>query len=335
MLNDILDSIINNADVDEIELIREKLNNHLINRIYDENIHKELSDNSDSSLCPRCGSTHKVKNGHDKHGNQRYTCKNCGKSFSSITGTLLSYSKKEIYQWYLYIESLLNGDTINRSAEIAGICKQTSLVWRHKILSICATLTDEAPVLDGTVYLDEKVVSINQPGIEYKEPKPVKKRGMSDQKRNIACAIDEHNNKIIEVSTAGRISSAELLRIYKTKIPSKCKVVSDSLRSYHKLMKGLEVEWIKIDSGKKEKDGYTLDKVNHLHSSIDLFLYKYRGISDKYLKNYIGLYKIKDRFPNFYKKAVLLKAVKLIFNSLCELKFKDFTSEFNFSMIKS
>lgn len=64
------------------------------------------------------------------------------------------------------------------------------------------------------------------------------------------------------------------------KIPSSCQVVSDSLRSYHKLMKELKVTWIKIPSGKKEKDGYALKKINDSHSSIDLFLYKY-------LRNYI------------------------------------------------
>lgn len=50
-------------------------------------------------------------------------------------------------------------------------------------------------------------------------------------------------------------------------------------------MKELGVTWIKIPSREKEQDGYTLDKVNHLLSSIALFLEKYRGISDKYLKN--------------------------------------------------
>ena len=34
MFNDIIDSIINNATDDEIEIIREKLNNHIINHIY-------------------------------------------------------------------------------------------------------------------------------------------------------------------------------------------------------------------------------------------------------------------------------------------------------------
>ena len=116
---------------------------------------------------------------------------------------------------------------------IAGISEYTSLVWRHKILSICASLTDESPILHDTVYLDEKLIDVSQPGTEKKNNVP-KKRGISDQKRNIACAVDDHGQKIIQVSERGRIHSKELIRIYKDKIPSSCTVVSDSLRSYHK-----------------------------------------------------------------------------------------------------
>ena len=98
MFNDIIDSIINNATDDEIEIIREKLNNHIINHIYDGEVHKELSDEFDSSFCPHCGHDHIIKYGKDKNGNQRYLCKYCHKTFSPMTGTLFSYSKKEAYQ---------------------------------------------------------------------------------------------------------------------------------------------------------------------------------------------------------------------------------------------
>lgn len=334
MFNDILDAIISNASAQEIEIIREKLNHHLINHIYDHDVHEELSDNCDSSSCPFCHCQHIIKYGKDKKGNQRYWCKDCHKTFSSITGSLLCYTKKEPYQWYLYIESLFNGDTIKKTASIVGISEYTSLVWRHKILSICAQLTDDDHVLSNTVYLDEKLADVKYPGIIINKTDDSKiKRGISDQKRNIVCAIDSHNKKVIQVSERGRIHADILYGIYKDKIPSSCTVVSGSLRSYHKLMKNLKVKWIKIPSGKTEKDGYTLSKINDLHSSIDLFLYKYRGISDKYLKNYIGLYKFKDSHPSYYHKTELYKIFKLIVNSLCSLRFIDFRSEFKFSMI--
>ena len=73
--------------------------------------------------------------------------KECSKTFSSITGSLLSYTKKQPYQWFEYIQSLFNGDTLARSADIAGISEPTSLLWRHKILSVLADLTHDNPVL--------------------------------------------------------------------------------------------------------------------------------------------------------------------------------------------
>lgn len=236
MFNDIIDSIINNATDDEIEIIREKLNNHIINHVYDGEVHKELSDEFDSSSCPHCGHEYIIKYGKDKNGNQRYLCKHCHKTFSPMTGTLFSYSKKEAYQWYLYMESLFRGDTIVQSAHIADICEHTSLVWRHKILSVCASLTAEDRILDGVVYLDEKLSDVKHPGITVEDKESKRKRGISDQKRNIVCAIDEHNNKVIQVSERGRIHTKNLYEIYKDKIPSQCTVVSDSLRSYHGLI---------------------------------------------------------------------------------------------------
>ena len=329
--NDIIDSIIINATSDEIEVIREKLDQYLINHIYEDDVHKDLSDSFDGSACPHCGRNHIIRYGKDKHGNQRYMCKDCHRSFSPITGTLFAYSKKQAYQWYLYIESLFRGDTLIESANRAGICEQTSLVWRHKILSICAAMTAQDPVLDGVIHLDEKLSNIKHPGVTVDDTsEKTVKRGISDQKRNIVCAIDEHNHKVIQVSERGRIHTKNLYDIYKDKIPSTCTVVSDSLRSYHGLMKKLGVTWIKIPSGKKEKDGYTLDRINQLHSSIELFLHKYRGISDKYLKNYIGLYKIKDRNRKYYEKTNFKELYKRIMNSICTLRFEDFNSEFSF-----
>ena len=101
----------------------------------------------DSSFCPYCQNKHIIKYGKDNKGNQRYLCKECSKIFSSIIGSLLSYTKKQPYQWFEYIQSLFNGDTLARLADIAGISEPTSLVWRYKILSVLADLTHDDPVL--------------------------------------------------------------------------------------------------------------------------------------------------------------------------------------------
>ena len=49
------------------------------------------------------------------------------------------------------------------------------------------------------IILDMKVI----------EPKQPKKRGISNQKHHIACAVDEKGKCVIEVSVPGRITSKE------------------------------------------------------------------------------------------------------------------------------
>ncbi len=44
---------------------------------------------------------------------------------------------------------------------------------------------DNDPVLEGVVYLDEKLVEVNHVGTKQNNKEKPKKRGISDQKRNM------------------------------------------------------------------------------------------------------------------------------------------------------
>ena len=79
----------------------------------------------------------------------------------------------------------------------------------------------------------------------------VKKRGISNDKIGVACAVDESNHHILKVINRGRPTSQSLIETFQEYIDSHNTVVSDSLRSYHKLQKELEYYWIKIPYGKK------------------------------------------------------------------------------------
>ena len=79
--------------------------------------------------------------------------------------------------------------------------------------------------------LIKKLFNVKHPGIAVEDKELKEKREISVQKKNIVCAIDEHNNKVIQVSERGRIHTRNLYEIYKGKIPLPCIVVSDSLCS--------------------------------------------------------------------------------------------------------
>ena len=137
--------------------------------------------------------------------------------------------------------------------------------------------------LEGTVYLDETFVERIEKGKE--ELKGSKKRGISKQKVNICCAIDIQGRSVIQ-----------------GKIKEGCDLVTDSQRSYHRLVKALKVKWHKIPSGKRKVNTYTLDKVNLLHNNLKQYLQRFRGVSYAFLQDYIIMFKVNE----FYRKSRML-----------------------------
>ena len=51
---------------------------------------------SNGKVCPLCGCTHIVRNGHRKDGTQKYMCRDCGKSFVITTNSIVSGTHKDL-----------------------------------------------------------------------------------------------------------------------------------------------------------------------------------------------------------------------------------------------
>lgn len=85
-------------------------------------------------LCPECASTHWIRNGHSPTGIQHYRCKNCGKAFSSTTNTILQSTHMPLSKWKKYIECMVLGMSIRKTAEVCKLNKCTVFRWRYKII---------------------------------------------------------------------------------------------------------------------------------------------------------------------------------------------------------
>lgn len=110
----------------------------------------------------------------------------------------------------------------------------------------------------------------------------------------------------------GRPTSQSLINVFKGYIDHTHTVVSDSLRSYHKLNKELQYKWIKIPSGKKSINGYTLDAINTLHRNLKMFIGRHREVSANYLQGYLALYELVSRYPRYYQPVSFRSIVKSI-----------------------
>ncbi len=112
--------------------------------------------------------------------------------------------------------------------------------------------------LSKKIALDETYLTYQAKGFVNQN-----RRGISKDKIGIACAIDEDGNYVVHTADRGRPTSSTLIDIFKNTIRPGSIVISDSQRSYHQLMDALNIKWVKIPSGEKSKDGYTLEMVNH------------------------------------------------------------------------
>ena len=163
--------------------------------------------------------------------------------------------------------------------------------------------------MEDIIYLDETLFPCIDKNPKSKHKKEEKKRGMSNQKINVTCAIDSSGKTILKVVDKGRVTSKSLIKAYAGNIKKGSKVVSDSLRSYHKLMHYLEIDWKKIPSKKKSIEEYTLEPINKLHSQIDDFFFKYKGISIKHLQGYLALFDYQRKHMNHYRNEVFLNII--------------------------
>lgn len=316
------------------------LNDLFLQEVYQKFKEEELiplleADASNNQSCPHCGCTSIYKHGKDAFGCQRYRCLNedCKrKTFSSKTNTLLYYSKCTGGQWLTFMKCLFNKDSVKLTSFKVGVCENTVLCWRHKVMYLLNQLINEE-VLEGTIHLDETLFPVTQKGVEVEEQIP-KKRGISEQKINVACAIDEKGRLVTVTSETGRITSKSLIEIYQDKIKKGSKVISDSLRSYHKFMKEIEVEWHKIPSGKSSYKGESLERINQIHSAIKTFMIPYRGVSANHLQGYIALYQILRKYSKHHLTKVFTAIVKKIvvmptLLQWCDINAEDWIYEWN------
>lgn len=253
----------------------------------------------DGWFCPRCNSKHIVRNGHRKSDNvQRLLCKDCNRSFIASTNTVVSGTRKDLKVWEKYIECMMNSLSIRKTAEICGIHRNTAFVWRHKILDVLWGLY-ENEILDGIIEADEtffpvsykgnhsKSKSFTMPRKAHHRGHSVRKKGLSDEQVCVVCAVNRKGQSVSVVGKLGKVSQNCLTKALGSHIKEGSVLCTDYEQSYYKLAKDCNCKLVKIASGMSKKGIYNIQHINNYHSLLKTFMVKFKGVSTKYLNNYL------------------------------------------------
>ena len=259
---------------------------------------KSLEDSrfSNGIFCPKCGCLENIVKFGKYKDLQRYKCKDCGSTFTAKSGSVFYKSTKSLETWKKYVECLLQGLSIRKSAHICGISLPTSFFWRHKILETIGNALDrERPKLKGIIESDETFFRVSYKGarklpegrLAHRRGEKAGKRGLSKEQVCVACGLDRQGTVLSKISNLGKVSSSDLVRVYSGKVEKDSIFCTDSEKAYKRFAAQKGYKLIQLERGKHRLGVYHINHVNAFHNNLKRFMDKFRGVSTKHLDNYL------------------------------------------------
>ena len=277
---------------------------------------------SGGRFCVHCNGKHIVRNGHASNGMQRYLCRDCGKTFVITTNSLLSHSRKNLAVWQKYLDCFMNGDSLRKSAKECGINLPTSFQWRHKILDALEPFMKKE--LSGIVEADETFYPVSYKGNhsrshDFQMPRKSRQRGHSIHHSGLSrewvcvpCALNHDGRSFAQAAKLGKISTEALERAFENRIAPGSTLCTDYEKAYHRFSDRSGLQLIQVRRNQTVRGIYGIQRMNSYHSRLKAFTDRFRGVSTKYLNNYLRWFSfLDDRTRTADDKELLLTTLIL------------------------
>ena len=316
-----------------------------------ESISQIIQRNKIKIKCPYCkGKT--IKYG-TKNNIQRYKCLECNRTFSNTTNTITYKTHFRFNKWIKFIHCELLGLTIVQTAKEIDVTEPTVFSWRHKLYAAIGKVKQNI-VLEGKVQIDATFTSINLKGTKPQNmPRTSKKRGGTSSSGGIShkvcimCAIDESENMMIEIVGVGSEDKDKMRKIG-YKLRDCTTLISDSKQAFRWWTKDNQKKSITIKSYAEYKNqwGYTINKVNQLHSEIKEMISELHGVYIRHLQGYLDMFlfrklikrlELEDDDIYTFNKAVPSKTkliIKDIFTKAIPIDLKKIYGEYKYGIFK-
>lgn len=251
-------------------------------------------------ICPHCNSENVIKHG-KYNGKQRYKCKECEKTFSDLTNTLLQGTHFP-NKWIKFIECMIKGMSLRKTAEIVGVNWVTCFYWRHKLLKALSQLKPNS--FEGIIEIDETYFLYSEKGNKKIKDRKARKRGGKSKYRGISkeqvCVLvakDMNKHTLSEVICKGRIKKKHISKCLDDKINDEIILCTDAYKSYLSYSREKDIKHYRINGQKEEysiRGIYHIQHVNSYHSRLKQWILRFKGVASKYLNNYLTWFQFVD-----------------------------------------
>jgi transposase-like protein len=300
----------------------------------DQELVDRLTEEKVEGRCPRCESKRVIKKGF-KSGRQYYLCKECDRHFSSSTSKVLALSKLERDVWVEYARCMVDCLTLRECADRCGVCLKTSFFMRVRVCECMACYLDAFRVDSACTaeideyYLRESFTGNHTKGARFIMPRRPRRRPTDDAKRgisdNLICVLTGINDRgcvFLEIAARGRIGKEEARKILEGKVAEGAIVSTDKHQAYRKLMPELGVA-IHNRYDSKDRSQGVINMVNSLHARLGDFLGRFKGISSRWLDNYLVWFQWIESFKLRHGKERADMTVNHIANGFYETRIRD------------
>lgn len=254
------------------------------------------------TVCAHCGGVAVVRFGYSA-GQQRFRCKDCGKTFMALTGTSMQ-RLREREKWVVYAECLSRGMTIRASAEAVGLTVDRSFRWRHRFL---AFLAEQRPAgLTGLVEADETIFRRSFKGQRKGLPRAAKKRGGSapegteGERVSVLVAMQRGSRRATDhILSDG--SAATMTAALRPVLAFDAVLSTDGNPSYRVVAATLGIEagqFVASYDGPGGDGVWHVQNVNAYDSRLKGWMVRFHGVATKYLHHYLGWRRLLDRFQD-------------------------------------
>ena len=284
---------------------------------------ENLINSFEPDSCPFCGKMHLIKKGFTNNGVQRYSCVDCGKRFTPVTGTIFENHKISITEWMEYTLNILRYVSINADSWNNKNAFTTSRYWLEKLFLVLEESSHDI-VLSDRVWLDETYYSVRADEIELKDD-GLKPRGLSRNQLCIGVACDkEHVFCICE--GLGQPTKSSTYEAFKNHIKPGSVLVHDKSNAHSLLISELNLINEEYDSYKLKAlsdSENPLSRVNEVHARLKNFLFAHNSFDRDSLPGYLNLFSFAMNPPSDYLEKVEILLEKA-FITRKTLKYRQF-----------
>ena len=247
------------------------------------------------SSCPYCHSTELSRWGSTKQGQQRYRCKHCLKTFSSLTGTVF-YRMKKIDKWIEHAKCMWLSHSLRYIANHLNINLKTAFAWRHRFLK---NPCDHKPTkLVGIIEADETFIPESFKGSKVMTRVPRQRGGGKIPKVPILIVLDR----------TGAMSHHVLMRNTKESLGAALKpllspdsiLCTDGNVSYQTIIKELNINiehkrLIGLENKRVIDKIYHIQTVNNLMMRWKVWMLRFKGVGTAYLDHYLAWFRFMEQ----------------------------------------